>query len=301
MNEDSPDLEPIPPWFPGGAPVATGGPLPPMYPRPPNRRGQRTAAIVAGLVVLIVLAGAVGYAIEASTEDNSSSRASPPTTTRPGPATPAPGAADRTALSTLVVRQSDIDSTRVVLLIPNGNRTTEPTLDLCNGTFASEKLRVARLQVAELSSSGKLLLSTEAVTYRNSAATASAFAELRKIRAACPHGPVMSPVGEGTAETTFKAVPDRTWPRTPSVERLAYSFTSRSGRTTTSSIAVYLRRGRVLMGVYFDKPSGSQPAVGAKTSIEGIVGLFEARMARLPAKVVGSNAEETSARGDQPR
>src|SRR5690242_15984421 len=137
MSEDSPDLEPIPPWYPGGAPVATGWPPPPMYPRPPNRRGQRTAAIVAGLVALVLLAGAVGYAIEASTEDNSSSRASPLTTLPPGPTTPAPVAADRIALSKLVVRQSDVDSARVVVLIPNGNRTTQPTLDLCNGTFAT--------------------------------------------------------------------------------------------------------------------------------------------------------------------
>ncbi|MDQ1510731.1 MAG: hypothetical protein QOG50_2575, partial [Actinomycetota bacterium] len=228
----------------------------------------------------------------------SSSRASRPTTSRPGPTTPAPGAADRAALSKLVVAQSDIDSTRVVLLIPNGNRTTEPTLDLCNGKFASERLRVARLQVAELSSSGHTLLSTEAVTYRNPAATVSAFAELRKIRAACPHEPVTSPVGEGTAETAFEAAPDRGWPRTRSVERLAYSFTTTSGGTTSPSIVVYLRRGRVLLGVYFPQPAGRQPAVGAKTSIEGIVGLFEARMARLPAKVVGSKAENTSARGD---
>jgi len=300
MSEDSSDLEPIAPWYPGGAPVATGWP-PPMYPRPPNRRRHRTAAIVAGLVALVLVAGAVGYAIEASTEDNPSSRASPPTTLQPGPTTPAPVAADRTALSKLVVRQSDIDSARVVVLIPNGNRTTEPTLDLCNGTFATENLRVARLQVAELSSTGKLVLSTEAVTYRNPAATASAFAELRKVRASCPHGPVTSPVGEGTAVTAFKAAPDRTWPRTRSVARLAYSFTSTAAGKTSASIAVYLRRGRVLMGVYFNQPSGSQPAVDAQTSIEGIVGLFEARMARLPAKVVGAGAEVTSARGDQPR
>jgi hypothetical protein len=265
--------------------VMTGS-LPPMYPRARNPRGPRAAAVVAGLVVLVILAGAVGYAIESSTEHNSSS-ARQPTPSQPAPTVPAADAADRAALSNLVVRQSDVGSNRVVILIPNGNRTTAPTLDLCNGTFPSEKLRVARLQVAELGETGGALLSTEAVTYRNRAATSTAFAELRKVRAACPHEPVTSPVGEGTAETTFKAAPDRAWPRHPSVERLAYSFTTTSAGTTSPSIAVYLRRGRVLLGVYFSRPAGSQPSVDGETTVAGIVGLFEARMARLPAKVVG--------------
>jgi hypothetical protein len=180
-----------------------------------------------------------------------------------------------------------------VVLIPNGNRTTEPTLDLCNGTFPSEKQRVARLQVAELApsvapgASSDAVLSTEAVTYQRASGGAQAFSELRKVRADCPHRPVTSPVGGGTAETVFKAAPDSTWARTKSVERQAYSFDTTQAGTTSSSIAVYLRRGRVLMGVYFPQPNGAQPAVDGKTSVESIVGVFEARMARLPAKVVG--------------
>jgi hypothetical protein len=277
---------PTTPVMPGSQ-TTTGWPAP-TYPQTRNRRGPRVAAVVAGLVALVLLAGAVGYAIEASTENSSRSATRAPTTLPPGPTVPAAGAADRAALSKVVVQQSDVGSARAVLLIPNGNRTTEPTLDLCNGTFTTEKLRAARLQVAEVGPTGAALLSTEAVTYRNAAATVAAFAELRKVRAACPHKPVTSPVGGGTAETAFKAPPDRTWPRTPSVERLAYSFTTTSGGTTSASIAVYLRRGRVLMGVYFPKPTGSQPAVAGKTSVADIVALFEARMARLPAKVVGS-------------
>ncbi len=260
-------------------------------PAPPVRtaRNGRTAAIVAAVVVLVLVAGAIGYAIESGTESKSSSppTTQPPSSTTPGSVGPAPSAADRLALSSLVVRQSDVGVTRTVVLIPDGNRTTQPTLDLCNGTFPSEKQRVARLQVAELNPSGSsALLSTEAVTYQHASGGAQAFTELRKVRAACPHQPVTSPVGEGTAETTFKAAPDAGWPRTKSVERLAYSFTSTSAGKTSPSIAVYLRRGRVLMGVYFPQPSGAQPAVDGKTTIEGIIGVFEMRMARLPASVV---------------
>jgi hypothetical protein len=49
---------------------------------------------------------------------------------------------------------------------------------------------------------------------------------------------------------------------------------------------VYLRRGRALMGVYFAQPDGSQIAVADKTTVAGIVGVFESRMANLPASVV---------------
>jgi hypothetical protein len=277
---------------PSPAPVSTPTYEPastPVAPSVRTPRTGRTAAIVAAIVVLVLVAGAIGYAIEASTE---SSTASPPTTqptptTTPGSVAPAPSAADRLALSSLVVRQADVGTARTVVLIPNGNRTSEPTLDLCNGTFPSEKLRAARLQVAELNRTGNsALLSTEAVTYRHPGDGAQAFTELRKVRAACPHQPVTSPVGAQTAETSFNAPPDRNWPRTKSVERLAYSFNTIAAGTTSPSVAVYLRRGRVLMGVYFPRPNGAQPAVGGKTTIEDIVGLFEARMAKLPAKVV---------------
>jgi hypothetical protein len=271
---DEPDLEPIEPLW--------------TYPTHRNPRSPRTAGVVIGLVVLTLLAGAAGYAIEASTEsDNTTAGPRTPSTVAPGPTTPAPTAADRAALAHLVVQQSDVGAPRVVVLIPNGNRTSEPTLDLCNGNFASEKQRVARLQVAELDAKSDVVLSTEAVTYRRVASGTEAFSELRKVRAACPHRPVASPVGDQTAETAFKDPPDRTWPRTRSVQRLAYAFDTTAAGTTTPSVAVYLRRGRVLMGLYFPQPNGAQPSVAGKTSIESIVGLFEARMARLPANVIG--------------
>jgi hypothetical protein len=282
----------------GWSPSATiaGGSLPSTIapsvpaPVPPYRspRRGRITAIGAGLVVLVLVAGAIGYAIESHSRSKHATATTAPTpTTAPDSG---PTAADARALSQLVIQQADAGPTRVVLLIPNGNRTSEPTLDLCNGTFATEKLRVARLQVAELDSAQRLLLSTEAVTYRNATATKSAFAELRKVAAACPHAPVKSPVKEGTAETRFNPPPDKAWPHTPSVERLAYSLVTTAAGTKNTSIAVYLRRGRVLLGLYFPQPDGPQPAVDGKTSVESIVGLFEARMAHLPKTVVNGSS-----------
>jgi hypothetical protein len=51
-------------------------------------------------------------------------------------------------------------------------------------------------------------------------------------------------------------------------------------------VTVYLRRGRALLGLYFPAPNGAQPAVAGKSSIEGIVSVFEQRMAALSTKVV---------------
>ena len=51
-------------------------------------------------------------------------------------------------------------------------------------------------------------------------------------------------------------------------------------------MAVYLRRGRALIGVYFASPRRRQPAVDRQTTVAGITNVFEKRLAALPAAVV---------------
>jgi hypothetical protein len=191
-------------------------------------------------------------------------------------------------LSGLVVAQADVASTVTVQRIPNGGQVAgEATLDLCNGTFPSESLRTARLQVAALDAQGNANLSTEAVLYSNPPATAQAFAELKAVAAKCPASPVVSPVGEATTTTRFNAAPDAAWPQVSGVERVAFdSVSTDQSSQAQHSIAVYLRRGRVLMGVYFSRPDGPQGAVAGQTTIAGIVNVFATRMASLPASVV---------------
>src|SRR5437763_1395828 len=83
-----------------------------------------------------------------------------------------------------------------------------PPPPLCNARYASEALRTARLQIDMYDATATPLFSTEAVLYKNAAATAQAFAELHAIVRRCPQAPVVSPVGEPTIATTFNAVPD---------------------------------------------------------------------------------------------
>ena len=143
---------------------------------PSPRRGPMIVGVIA-LVIVLLIAGVVGYAINSSSQPSSESVTPVPvgarttTPTNPGPTTPSgqpiPSDPDSSALSGLVVKQSDVGPARTVVLIPDGNQLTEPTLDLCNGTYASETLRAARLQVADVDTTGLASLSTEAVLYRD--------------------------------------------------------------------------------------------------------------------------------------
>ena len=229
---------------------------------------------------------AAGFGIERLAVGSSSSTGSggaSPTTSTSLPADP-----DAAALRQLVVQQSDVGSNLAVALLQGGDQVRgTATLDLCNGKFASEPLRTARLQDAVVDMQGMGLLSTEAVLYRNADATAQAFNELRTVAANCPNSPVVSPVGEPTVTTHFDAAPDGDWPQTPGVDRLAYSFTAtgQSGQAQPS-MAVYLRRGRALLGIYFVQPQNALPAIDGQTTAAGIVGVFASRLAQQPASVV---------------
>ena len=250
------------------------------------------------VAVAIVVVGAIGYGIGALTkDDNSNNRASPaapqtPAQPTPTPTTPTvPNTPGAQALTGLAVRQADLPNTYGVQLIPMGNQVSgTTTLDLCNGTFPSESLRAARLQVVAADAQGNVPLSTEAVIYTNAAATTQAFDELASVAAKCPSTPVRSPSGGGTVTTKFDPAPDSAWAKTPTVDRLAYSFTTTdSSGTSSRSFAVYLKRGRVLLGLYFPDPAGPIPTIAGQSTIPGIVTTFANRMAQLPDSVVNGS------------
>ncbi len=274
------------------APQATSPPDPAaVEDRPRQRPVKWILAVVVGLLV-----GLFGvFLSDLASSDRPSPSAldgAPGTTTSPSPSPDAqtqnndPSAA---ALISLVVKPEDVPSTVRVGVIPGGVGLSQPTLDLCNGTYPSESLRTARLQDAVVDAQGLLLLSTEAVLYRDSGGTTQAFSELGSVVAACPSTPVESPVGQPTAITTFHAPPDSAWPQTPTVTRQAYDLTSEdTSGEKTRTIAVYLQRGRALVGVYFPQHEGPQIPVEGQTTIEGIVGVFAGRLAALPTSVVGA-------------
>jgi hypothetical protein len=318
MTDHTDDLEPLaplawppPPNWPSSPPLATPPPEPvnpalfgPPAPEPPpplkSRRGLVTAVIVAMLI-----AGIAGFGVTRRLQSGkdfnqatqSPSGQSPSGGGNPGPSigggtggSSAPKSTDpnANALSDIVIRQRDVIASNSVSLIPNGDETQgTTTLDLCNGTFPSESLRTARLQVAEVDDTLSTVMSTEAVLYKNNAATAQAFRELAAARTDCPRTPVPSKSSLGSQTTTFNTPPDRSWPKVNGVERQAYDFTLVDELGDQNRVVtVYLRRGRALLALYYYRVPDPQPAVDGKTTMESVTHLFEQRMAALPDAAV---------------
>jgi hypothetical protein len=245
----------------------------PEFPPMRQRHVRRTVVLlVAAALVVFVVAYAIGRVAAPDTSSGVANRT-------------APGASGSVApsLAALILEPRDATSAVSVQLLPGGTQVQgQTTLDLCNGSFPSEALRTGRVQDVAVDGAGQPVLSTEAVEYRGADATSQAFRELKAAAAACPATPVVSPVGEPTVTTKFEQAPDASWPTTPSVERLAFSFTTTddSGRSV-HSIAVYLRRANFLLGLYFNQPDVAQPAIEGRTTVAGIVANFERRLARL--------------------
>jgi hypothetical protein len=280
LGEDHPPPPPAPEPITG----------PPPTTAPPSRGGL----VIALLLALGLVAGVLGATLLGN--DSGPERATdvPPTTPTTGLIRPPSSSTTTTidpvesALLSLVVLPEDVSPSHTVGLLPGGDGLLQPTLDVCNGTYPSEALREARLQDVVVDDQDEVSLSTEAVVYRDTAAATQALAELRSVAAACPGEPVPSPVGAPTVTTRFAAAPDGDWPQTDTVTRLAFDLTTTDATgLTRHSIAVYLQRGRVLLGVYFPSPDGPQSPIAGETTIRGIVGVFAGRLAALPASVVG--------------
>lgn len=193
------------------------------------------------------------------------------------------------ALDEIGLQPSDVRAGYSVRLVPGGDQVTDQvTLDLCNARYASEIMRIARHQVAVLSSNSTFLMSTESVGYSSTAGPTDALSELDDAATHCPPGFTVPLVqGEPPLKTTFNPRPDKGWPEVAGVGRLAFDATlSNEQGHSERSITVYLARGRVLLGVYFNGVSPAVPIDG-KATLEAIVGIFEHRLSTLPAATVG--------------
>lgn len=246
--------------------------------------------IVGGLTVAGVMAATFA---DLASDSNPSYRSETPDLSTPNPSAPSQSRDPSAGLLTdLIVSDADVGPTLTVAGLRGGNGLTQPTLDLCNGTFPSESMRTARLQVAAIDRQGDTALSTEAVLYSSGAGTTAAFSELKATAADCPDRPVDSPVGQPSVTTRFATAPDTAWPQVPSVERLAYAFETISAATgeRTQSVAVYLRRGRALLGVYFSHADNPTAVVEGRREFGDIVNIFADRLAKLPVAAISTTA-----------
>ena len=90
------------------------------------------------------------------------------------------------ALSKFGFNASDFDQSWTVLPMNRGTTLLDPSLDLCSGTYASEKNRVERRQIAVVKEKSTFLfLSSEVVRYNSVASASAAQAELVKAVTQC--------------------------------------------------------------------------------------------------------------------
>jgi len=185
---------------------------------------------------------------------------------------------DQAVLSQLTAAQSELPSGYSAAVIPGGEEVIgQVTLNFCSNSYASEKLRVARRQVAVIDPAGDSSeFGTEAVVYSSAGGTTEAFAEIVHAASHCTAGVTPVPIGSS-------------WPSVPGVQLLGYWSSSKIPTGQAVSTVVYLRRGAVLLGLYFTatSPTSLTFPVAASTSIETISRFFEKRLAGLPASAVG--------------
>ena len=192
---------------------------------------------------------------------------------------------DQSVLARVGVGPHDLGPGLTAELLDQGDQLSQPTLDLCGLHYASESRRQARRQVAVSGSSGDPILSTEAVLYRNQAGAAEAMGEARGAAPRCPSGLVSSP---------DPSVPPLRWqihaqgglggPPPAGIDRLGLSVTTSAPDVPAQQeTLVFLRRGRLLLGLYFLVPDGPQAQVDGGDTIASTVSVFEQRVAALPA------------------
>jgi hypothetical protein len=104
-------------------------------------------------------------------------------------------------LSKLGFRPEDFSPEWVVLPMGGGTELDDPSLDLCNGTFLSEKERIERRQVVSLKENTNFVfLSTEVVRYSSAAAASAAQKELVKVLSQCQ-------INKGYKDATGATIP----------------------------------------------------------------------------------------------
>ena len=160
------------------------------------------------------------------------------------------------ALAKFGFNASDFSQEWTVLPMSRGTTLDDPTLDLCNATYMSEKDRVERRQVTATKIGGDLtFLSTEVVKYASAAAAQSAQKELVKALAQCQFD-------KGYKDTTGALVPYtfaeiRNIPPGVVAEgsRVLVRATIDSGIRARQLLGFYQFNGAMFTGLYVLSPS----------------------------------------------
>ena len=146
----------------------------------------------------------------------------------------------QTKLAKLGFRAEDFSNNWTVLPMNGGTTLVDPSLDLCNATFASEKERVERRQVLALKEDSPYsFLSTEVVKYSSAAAASAAQKELVKVLAQCQ-------AEKGYKNTTGALVPYEF----KSIKAIPAGVVSENNRVFVHAVIDSDENARTLLGFY---------------------------------------------------
>jgi hypothetical protein len=162
-------------------------------------------------------------------------------------------------------RASDFSQEWTVLPMGGGTKLDDPSLDLCNGLFLSEKERVERRQVAATKvGSTFAFLSSEVVRYSSAAAATAAQKELVKVLADCK-------TNRGYTDATGALMPYdfKTLSNIPagvvSESNRVFVFTNiDSGERARTLLGFYQFNGDMFTGLYVMNTEGFSDAQVAK-------------------------------------
>ena len=168
-------------------------------------------------------------------------------------------------LSKMGFRPEDFSQEWAVLPMSGGTTLVDPSLDLCNGAFASERDRIERRQVlAVKDGSPYSFLSTEVVRYSSVAAAAAAQKELVKVFAQCQ-------IDKGYKDATGALVPYEFKPLknipvgvVTEGNRVFVHAVIDSGDNARTLLGFYQFNGDTLTGLYVVNSKGFTDAQVAK-------------------------------------
>ncbi len=138
-----------------------------------------------------------------------------------------------------------------VLPMTRGTTLEDPTLDLCNGTFTSEKGRAERRQMNVFKQNSPFaFLSSEVVRYSSSKAASDAQAELAKVFAQCQIDKGYKDATGNLTPYEFYSIKNIPTGLVSENQRVLVHATIGSGSDARQMIAVYQFNGEMFTGLY---------------------------------------------------
>ena len=162
-------------------------------------------------------------------------------------------------------RSDDFSHEWLVAPMPNGTTLLDPSLDLCNGTFNSEKDRIERRQVtATKDDSTFVFLSTEVVRYSSAANAAAAQKELVSVLAKCQSEKGYSAASGEKIPYEFKTISNIPAGVVSEGNRVFVHAVIDSGDRARTLLGFYQFNGDLFTGLYVMNTKGYSEAEVAK-------------------------------------